>query len=200
MIRVVASQRLLVWPITLALALVGTQLAHWVAYRAVEPSPVDRAHGLTAASHGYLSHLPLALAVCAVVVASALAARIRQVAAAPAGVRLDANVGRFAVLAPAIFILQEHLERIVYAGAFPWGIADTPTFMLGLVLQFPFALAAYLVARYLLRIAHAIGRLITPVRRTAFVAVRRPHPQLFTPRRAALARGYGSRGPPAVEL
>jgi hypothetical protein len=196
----VTSQQRLVWLITVALAITGTQLAHWVAYRAVEPSAADRAHDLDVASHAYLAHLPLALAVCAVVVVSALAARIRHVAAMSAGTALESRVGRFAVLAPAIFVVQEHLERIVHDGAFPWGIANAPTFMLGLALQLPFALAAYGVARSLLRIAYVLGRLLTLERRRMrpSVAGCRPPAAQLAPRSTAPALDHAPRGPPLL--
>jgi hypothetical protein len=54
-------------------------------------------------------------------------------------------------------VLQEVLELSLHTGQFGWRAALAPTFLPGLALQLPFALAAYLMARLLLRAAERIG-------------------------------------------
>ena len=66
----------------------------------------------------------------------------------------------FFVLPLLAFTLQEHLERLVATGMFPWWAALDPTFWRGLVLQVPVGLLAWAVARLLLRTATAVGRLL----------------------------------------
>jgi hypothetical protein len=48
-------------------------------------------------------------------------------------------------------MLIEALEGLLNRGVVPFGEALQPTFLVGLALQLPFALAAYLLARLLLR-------------------------------------------------
>jgi hypothetical protein len=54
--------------------------------------------------------------------------------------------------------LQEVLELSLHTGSFGWRALAAPTFVPGLLLQLPFALAAYVAARLLLRAARAVGR------------------------------------------
>ena len=68
----------------------------------------------------------------------------------------------FGLVAPALFTCQEHIERLAHDGTVPW-LAGEPTFLAGLALQLPFALAAYLVARLLLRVARSIARVLAPL-------------------------------------
>jgi hypothetical protein len=82
---------------------------------------------------------------------------------------------------------------------FPWDAATQPTFVVGLLLQLPFAAAAYLLARLLLRAVRSLGRLFSATRRVRVLASAQPRPpvRLVVPRVPVLALGYGSRGPPA---
>jgi hypothetical protein len=105
----------------------------------------------------------------------------------------------FAVLAPAIFVFQEHFERLLHDGTFPWAAALDRTFIAGLLLQLPFAAAAYFLARLLLGVVRSLGRLLgRPPRgaRLSLFEVPRPVARLVWPRVPVLALGYGSRGPP----
>jgi hypothetical protein len=73
----------------------------------------------------------------------------------------------FALLAPAAFVVQEHLETLLHTGAAPFGTALQPTFLPGLLLQIPFALAGYAIARALVRLADGVRALIGRRQRTA---------------------------------
>lgn len=194
------SRRLIVWLVTLPLAVAGTQLAHAFAYRVVSPDAGERAHELSATGHAYLAYLPLMLAVGTVLVVLALAVEIRHIVGAPGRSGLRPSAWGFAALAPAIFTCQEHFERLVQDGVVPWGAALAPSFVAGLLLQLPFALAAYALARLLLRVARSLARLLArrPRPRRVGVAVPRPVVCVAIPRVPALALGYGSRGPPAL--
>lgn len=48
--------------------MVGSQLAHALAYRLVTSSETERGHELAAAGHAYLAYASVALAVCSVLV------------------------------------------------------------------------------------------------------------------------------------
>ena len=191
------SRALIAWGSTLVLAVAGSQIGHALAYRLVTPDHHDRAQLLAETGHHYLGYWRLVLALgigvlVAVVVAEAHAARRRSGAHAPAW--------RFAVVGLVAFVAQEHLERLAHDGVFPWTAACERTFLVGLVLQLPFALAAYLAARLLLSAARAIGLRLgeAPRRRPFVVRVGRPRLEVRAERLAALALGYGERGPPPV--
>ena len=166
----VLSRRNVVWLLTLALAVIGSQLAHELAYRLVTPDGARRAHELAQTGHAYLVYAPAALAVCSVLVLIALAGELRHLLRrGTASSRPSALT--FAVLAPAIFLLQEHFERLFHDGAFPWDACLQPTFVVGLLLQVPVAFGAYLLARLLLGAVRSLGRLLVgPVRRRSPVA------------------------------
>jgi hypothetical protein len=193
-------RRLIVWLVTLPLAIAGTQIAHALAYRLVTPAHHERAHELSATGHGYLAFLPLALAVGPVLVVFALAAEARHVRGSSPGSGARPRTWHFAVVAPGLFFCQEHLERLFHDGGFPWDAALAPSFLTGLVLQLPFSLAAYALGRLLLTAARSLGRLCSPRLRKSMLslAIRKPATRVTTPRLPALALGYGSRGPPAT--
>lgn len=191
------SRRSVVWLLTLPLAVVGSQVGHALAYRLITSNEAERAHELAATGHAYLAYAPGALAVCSVLVLVALGVELKHVLASRRLARASALP--FAVLAPAIFVCQEHFERLLHDGVFPWDAAVQPTFVVGLLLQLPFAGAAYLLARLLLRVVRSLGRLLSapPRPRVLASAQSRLAVLLVVPRVPALALGYGSRGPPA---
>jgi hypothetical protein len=61
----------------------------------------------------------------------------------------------FALLGVSAFVVMEHVERLGAGGSWP---LTSRVFLLGLVLQLPFALAAWWVARTLLRLDPAALR------------------------------------------
>jgi hypothetical protein len=193
------SRRSVLWLLTLPLAVVGSQLAHALAYRLVTSSEAERAHELAATGHAYLAYASAALAVCSVLVVAALAGELRHLLTERGGRASRPSALSFALLAPAIFICQEHVERLLHDGVFPWDAVVQPSFVVGLLLQLPFALAAYLLARLFLRAVHSLGRMLVAPPRWRRLGSPRPRPgiRLSVPRVPVLALGYGSRGPPA---
>lgn len=91
--------------------------------------------------HGYLRHAPQVLLVLALPAVLLAAFETRGRPPRP---------WSFALLGVGGYVAMEHLERLA-TGAPPW-VLTTPTFVLGLLLQLPFALAAWWVARSLLRL------------------------------------------------
>jgi hypothetical protein len=189
-------RRGLAWLVAAPVALAGTQLAHHFGYVAVAPEPVERSHLLASTGHGYQQHLPLVAAFAASLCATALVLAFVAERRGRAGARLGAAV--FALVPLTVFPVQEHLERWLHDGAFPLTAALAPTFLIGLALQLPFALLAYVVAHGLLTatagLARRLGRGVVVAPRTA-ARVRAPN-TVSLPRPAALARGYAERGPP----
>jgi len=156
----------------------GTLAAHAVAYRLLGAS----GEGV----HGYLAHVPQALTVLALpaLVAAAAAGRARAPRAWP-----------FAAAALSAFVVQEHLERFAHTGELPV-LLDRPVFWLGLALQLPFALAAWLVARWLLRAAAGAHERRAP--RVPALLLALPEPAGRDARPAAGRSPASSRAPPAV--
>jgi hypothetical protein len=187
-----------VWLLTLPLAIIGSQLAHALAYRLVTPNESERAHELAASGHAYLAYAPAVLGLCSVLVVVALAGELRRLVGDRQRWPSSPSPSSFALLAPAIFFCQEHFERLLHNGAFPWDAMLQPPLLVGLLFQLPFAFATYLVARLLLRVVRTLSRLLgasLPRRALAFAALK-PQLHVLAPRIPVLARGYGSRAPP----
>jgi hypothetical protein len=136
----------MVWPISLALAFGGLLAGHDIAYRLT---------GVEAAGlHAYLAHAPQLLLVLALPAALLAVSGTRGAPVRPAG---------FALLGSSAYVAMEHLEVVAHGGV-PW-LLESPVFWLGLALQLPFALAAWWIARALVRLeARRAGasRLPTP--------------------------------------
>jgi hypothetical protein len=193
-------RRGLAWLVAVCLMLAGSQVAHVLAYVWVYPQAGVRLRVLLASGHSYMDLMPLVLAVAAAVMLISLlvsgvdAARGRSLRPVPAWA--------FGVLPLLGFALQEHLERWIATGAFPWHAAGAPTFLPGLLLQLPFGLCAYVVARLLLRTAERLGRAL--VSRSVSLGRVRSSSVAAAPESAALPRpsllscGLAKRGPPVL--
>jgi hypothetical protein len=183
--------------VLIPLAIAGSLTAHGLTYRIVAPDAGARASLLRETGHGYLDRLPLALGILGALLLAGLVLRIR--AAGDPDWRLRARLA-FAVPLLA-FALQEHLERLVHSGSFPLGAALEPTFLIGLGLQLPFALAAYAIAVWLLEAAGRLGAVLTRARPLGLPRAERqlPRPRTAVPPRVpALALGHATRGPPLL--
>jgi hypothetical protein len=185
-------RRGLAWALTLPLVLLGTEGAHALAYDLVYP----QAHGriLLQTGHGYLTWLPLALALGGAVALAALCAAVADAARGRPARELPAWA--FALLPPVTFAIQELLELSLHTGTLGWRAVLAPTFLPGIALQVPLALAAYLAARLLLRTAERVGRALARPR-VAHVSMHlllAPEPHLLRARVGA--SGRSSRGPP----
>jgi hypothetical protein len=187
-------RRRLAWGVALPLALAGTQAAHALAYAFVYPEASFRGAALAATGHSYFMWLPALLAAAGACALLSLGGTV--VAAARGSTEHVAPAWALALLAPTVFCLQEILELSLHTGAFGWHAVLAPTFLPGLALQLPFALAAYLVARLLLRAATALGRALARpklARRTAVLGLR---PEALFVR--MVLRSVAARGPPRV--
>jgi hypothetical protein len=130
------QRTLAVWLVALPAAAGGVLAAHAAAYALAGEG--------ASPSHGYL---PLAQALVCALLALGLGA---ATASARSGPLARPGARAFAVAPPLAFLLQETAER-----------GFTPPFervvLLGLLLQLPFALLAWLAARLLLRAAEALA-------------------------------------------
>jgi hypothetical protein len=180
--------RRLAWLLTVPLMAGGLFAGHELAYAVV---------GAPSAGHSYFDYLPFA---GAILLTLALAALLLHVVAAFRGEhRIPSPPLAFALLPGAAFIIQEHLERLLYAGTLP---VLEPTFAVGLAVQLPFGVVALLLARLLQSLARAVGIALAaqepPARRRERSA---PAPVCVEPRRLdVLALGYGERAPPLLAL
>jgi hypothetical protein len=179
--------------------LAGTEVAHALAYRIVYPIASVRWQVLAATGHGYLGLFPLVIGVAGAIMLTGLttelvdAARRRPPRPVPAWA--------FGVLPLVGFTLQEFLERWLAVGSVPWWMVEQPTFRVGLLLQLPFALIAFLVAHLLLRVVRRIG-IALYAERPSLVAALAACPSRFDdpaePSLSVLAGGLWVRGPPAI--
>lgn len=186
------------WLVSLPLVVLGSLLAHQLAYLIVAGAHADAL--LAETGHGYLEQLPTGavLALVCLVLGLLLAGADR--ARARAGTAIPAWL---IALVPLMgFALQEHVERFAHNGAVPWGAALDATFLVGLALQLPFAALAFLIARALLRTVVAVVE--------ALLARHRPPPRHRTHARfvrgmrfvlaTGLARRLAPRGPPLLRI
>ena len=159
-------------------AAAGVLVTHALAYR------------LTGASagtvHEYLAHAPQVVLVLASLALVGLAFQERSTS------RYSARW--VAPLAPLGFGCQEHVERLVHTGEVPW-LLTSPTFLLGLALQLPVALACALLVRRVLGTLTGVRRRRLPALGVALLPLSSSPPLL--PHSAPRPRATG-RGPPAL--
>jgi len=191
--RVSVRGERLAWLVTLPIAVVGCESAHALANVAFGAPGGGRAE-LFQGGPG-AGALPLVAALAVAAVLAGLTSRATGAwSTSPAAARLP-----FALLAPALYIVQEHVETVLRTGAAPVGTVIEPTFLPGLLLQIPFAIAAYAVARALVRLADGVRALVTSrrrVRRRPTVPAQRRRGSLIAPRTGRSRWAHSGRAPP----
>ena len=160
------------WLVSLPFMAAGCLAAHSLAYHLVSV-PTER--------HGYLAFAPLFLGLLG---ALALVGVVRR-GRSPSPLA-------FAALPPLAFVVQEHAERLEL-------VVAEPAFLVGLLLQLPFALAALVAARAFVGLAdlvcEALARRPAALRAPVLLA---PAEVVDGPRLSPLAFSRSSRAPPAV--
>ncbi len=191
-----SRRRAAAWLLMLPLMLAGSQLAHVFAYRLVYPESQVRLRELLATGHSYMSYLPLLLGIGAALELVAFGSLV--VGGVRRRGRAAVSPWAFALLPALGFALQEFLERWLAGASYPWWMVLQPTFRIGLLLQLPFALAAFLIARLLTRVADRVASALRGDRRPARVGLRSrwTASAVRLPRPGALAGGHAGRGPP----
>jgi hypothetical protein len=195
----VIVRRLSAWIVAVPVMVAATEIAHNVAYRIVYPQAGVRWRMLAASGHGYMAHAPLVLGVGFALVAVGLLSVLVDAARRRPATRVAPWA--FALLPPLAFSAQELLERWVAVGSVPWWMVEQPTFRVGLVLQLPFAVLAYVVARVLLEAARTAGAAVVvapPLRLVVSTASAQRPAVTVAARLRTPALGWGVRGPPAL--
>lgn len=182
-----------VWLVALPLAAAGWLAAHCVAYLLVAPA------GRHERVHGYLVATPLLLACGITLLAAGLALAVHHGLRGHGRPRVP--VVPVALVPPLGFAAQEHVERLIEFGAFPLAAVLEPTFLVGMALQVPVALAAVALARVVSAFGYALGRELAVIPRArppiALPGFRAwPEPEVARP--PVLATGHGERAPPAA--
>jgi hypothetical protein len=197
-------RRALIALLFLAVAGAGWLAAHSAAYVLAVPHAHDRAELLAATGHGYLAYAPLFAACGPVLIVAGVLACMGEGLCARSESRPPAFL--FVLTPPLAFVLLEHVERLVAYGAVPYGVALEGTFLIGLALQLPFAVAAFGLVRSLQRLGHALGRVL----RSSLGLSRRLRPDPLVsgvvgvglepdlPSSSVLALGHGQRAPPVL--
>lgn len=192
--------RRLTWVIWVPLVVAPWLGAHCLAYVLVPPGG-DAAH-MQATGHAYLLYRAPILVACGTTLL--LAGVILRVGE---GLRAHSRAGpplRLFLLLPPLGFMQEHLEALIGSGAIQSDVALEPTFLAGLALQLPFALAALLLTRALYAVGYGLGRVLAG--RLAIPRTVRSAPRLLVRMPASatpavpsvLALGHGQRAPPAM--
>jgi hypothetical protein len=196
----VMTRRHAVWALALPFAVASWLGAHCLAYWLVAPRGEQHMGMHAEHGHAWLGYTPalalwgMTLVIAGLVLCAGEGLRGYRPSRPP--VRL------FAVLPPVAFVVQEHAERLLASGAMPLDLVLEPTFLVGLALQLPFALAALLLTRALYALGVGLGRVFAtrlPVGRALRhgrpALVQLPgSPTLVAP--APLALGHGQRAPP----
>jgi hypothetical protein len=194
--------RLAAWVVALPLVAASWLGAHCLSYWLVAPGAEEHMGLHAEHGHAWLGYTP-ALAIWALTFVVAglvlcVGAGLRGRRPSGPGLRV------FALLPAAGFVVQEHLERLIGTGSIPADLVAEPTFLLGLALQLPFAVAALLLTRTLYALGFGLGRALAdnlaigrPLRhRLPSLRCRPASVILVSP--SALALGHGQRAPPAV--
>ena len=179
----------------------GSQIAHYVAFRLVYPQAHVRLAALLATGHGYMLGVPAFLPLLFGVLGGMVVVAFAWTVGCDLSRRPDASVPAWAFgLMPLLgFALQEFLERWFAGVSLPWQVVLEPTFQIGLALQIPFAVVAYLLTRLLTRVAATVGRVLReadPLPLPHAVVGRWSVRPARLPRAAVLADGHAGRGPP----
>jgi hypothetical protein len=196
------NRRIIPWLLSIPLMLAGTEVAHFASFRIVYPNALERSQALQQSGHSYSSWLPLLGGIALAVLICSVVLHARDARNGLGELVAPTSLGRFAALPPLAFALQEHLEALIHTGSIA-GVTIEPTFLIGLLLQLPFALVAYLLARLLSRAAERVGRALSarapypapPSESLSWFAV-----TVWPLRAAVLADGHAGRGPPVARL
>jgi hypothetical protein len=187
----------LVWLFCLPIAAIGGFVAHLAVYSlfvsgAGHAGHETHAHAAAAPAQGG-AHLRACLAICGAILVVGLATAGTQ--ALRRGRPFRVPLWTFAFLPPVVFVLQEQLEALAGGAAF-----SEPAFVVGLVLQVPFALVTYLVARAVFAAGRALVRCrsLPRPRLAPFTISWLPVAPGATALAPVLARGHGQRAPPPL--
>jgi hypothetical protein len=197
------DRRRLPWILALLLMLVGSFTAHVVgaltfARHAASGESDGGVEASARVGHGAVTAFPLIAGVALALALVGLAARARR--ARSPRVRGVAPLW-FVLLPPLAFALQELAERLLRAESIPFNPIHEPALLVGLALQLPFGVLAYLIGRALLGLGARLARILRAPA-PAIPSVRHVPDLRVTaatrPRISVLGLGHSVRGPPAI--
>jgi hypothetical protein len=201
-----AARRLLAWLVALPLMAAGTYVSHCHLFALVAPTQHDHAHGShagggAATGVAFFCGLPFVYT-CVGLLAIFVVVRVLDERRGGGAAGVTVSAWPFGLLAPLGFLLHQHLDGLLTDGTLPLASLGEPRFLLGLALQVPLGLVAFLVARLLLRVAEHIGRALVsrPARRIPRATVARPRWSSWSPRPGLLARLAAPRAPPLATV
>jgi hypothetical protein len=169
------------WLISLPLVVLGSLVAHQLAYLIVAGHHADAL--LAETGHGYLEQLPTAAVLGLICLVLGLGLAGFDHARGARGKTIPAWL---IALVPLVgFALQEHVERFGHSGDVPWAAALEATFLVGLGLQLPFAALAFVAAR-------------PPPPRNRTITLRVP--RVVVALAARIACSLAPRGPPSLSI
>jgi hypothetical protein len=183
----------------------GSVSAHAVGYRSFGAGAPARgpeeggaaSERLAGVAHPLLTKLPILVGVVAAIALVTICVRI---ATRHRGRRATgASPGWFFFLPFAALAFQELAERAIHGESFPFNPAHEPAFLVALLLQLPFGLIAFFLARALLAIGTRICQRLSgaaEVRRAHAGGTRVVLPSVTVPHRPLLTQGHSVRGPP----
>lgn len=142
--------------ICLPVAMAACLLAHQAGYMLESPGDAARSLNMSTDGHAYLREFVFLIPAAAtiVVVGFLLSLRSAIVATAP----FTPSSKQFSLAPALVFLVQEAAERVA-AGA-PLSLLTELSVLSGLLLQVPFGLVAYLLARLILRAADHVAQAI----------------------------------------
>ncbi len=196
-------RRVFAYLLVAPLALLGEYVAHQASYLSVHGGSAHL--HLNETGHGYLDNASTVFSLLFGLMS--LLVIIDAVRVTSGRDPADLPLWPLALLGPITFTVQEHLERWLQTGQFPWSATLEPTFALGLWLQLPTAFLAYLVARFITgtarKAAHhlrtRLGRVVA-VQCALTYADSIPTHYVDIFRVDATLKGHRGRGPPARSL
>lgn len=195
-------QRRAAWLVALPVATASWLNAHCLAFLLMPPEGGEHMHHHADGGHTYFGSTPVLIAALVTVLAAGVVLCVGE-GLRGGTARPGPPVVVFALLPPLGFVVQEHVEELVRSGSITGDLVMEPTFLTGLALQLPFAVAALLLCRGLYALGYGVGRFLasrlavaTRVHNLAPLVHRRPTSVTLIPP-SVLALGHGSRAPPA---
>lgn len=190
-------RRWLSWLLAAPLMAAGSLAAHSIGAVLVG-ARLSEAAGEAAEGHARTAGSPWLLALGLLAAIGLVAGATRRIVGGRAGTG-QRLAGWLLLLPPLAFAVQELAERLAHTESAPFSPALEPRFLVGLALQIPFGIAAFLLGRVLLRLAVAVARALAARRAVQPAAERppvRPWPGPARRRIPVLALGHAGRGPP----
>lgn len=180
-------------------AVAGCLVAHQTGYVFEAPDGFARSLELRSDGHAYFREFVFLFAAAMTMLLAGFALAMH--AATDASSPLNPSAKPFAAIPVLVFVIQESTERIAAGNLLE--LFTEVSFVVGLALQVPFGLIAFLFARLILVVAHGVGRIIRTLNERRRPRARSPRTSIRpretpTAQRSQLLGRAPRRGPPTV--